>query len=235
SQGSSPPSAARAIAPGCAIADSPAHTVRSHTRLRRRSTLTMPPPACESGGAARSAPASARRCPAYWPGRSAQSGTSIALRLPPPPDGTLLQRSPALALPVRHRTCRPELRGSGRPRPDRSSIARLRIASHRGASRRALWQPPTQPSHSVPAQLFRSKIVLGMFSQLIADNRKRLRVALAVSLALHGGFIALMLRRPAPRFLSPVFLMAGNGGAALQTIYLDQLGRDDVVAPRTAR
>ena len=73
-----------------------------------------------------------------------------------------------------------------------------------------------------------------MFSQLIADNRKRLRVALAVSLALHGGFIALMLRRPAPRFLSPVFLMAGNGGAALQTIYLDQRGRDDVVATRTA-
>src|SRR5205085_7541727 len=129
----------------------------------------------------------------------------------------------------------PELRGSGRPRPDRSSIARLRIASHRGASRRALWQPLTQPSHSVPAQLFRSKIVLGMFSQLIADNRKRLLVALAVSLALHGGFLALMLRRPTPRFVSPVFLMAGNGGAALQTIYLDQHGRDDVVATRTAR
>jgi TonB family protein len=63
-----------------------------------------------------------------------------------------------------------------------------------------------------------------MFSQLQTANRKRLRVALGASLLIHCAVLGLLMRRPAPRFVSPVFLMAGNGGHAYQTMYLDAAG-----------
>src|SRR5438270_7168987 len=75
-----------------------------------------------------------------------------------------------------------------------------------------------------------------MFSQLQAGNRKRLQRALAASLIAHCVFVAVLVRRPAPRFVSPSFLMAGNGGRAYQTIYLGGKGQseEDSVVTRQA-
>ncbi len=82
-----------------------------------------------------------------------------------------------------------------------------------------------------------------MFAQLKPANRRRLQLALAVSLTVHGVVIGVLARRPTPRFVSPPiltkqlkpgsrfvshsFLMAGSGGHAYETIYLYGTGQSE--------
>src|SRR5438105_2336261 len=74
-----------------------------------------------------------------------------------------------------------------------------------------------------------------MFSELSYRDGMRWSLARVFSFAVHAAIIALIiLTRPMPRFLVPSYLMRGNGGQALQTIYLDATGKDDVVAAVSA-
>jgi len=74
-----------------------------------------------------------------------------------------------------------------------------------------------------------------MFSELCYRDGTRWRASHGLSIAAHAAvIIAIVASRPMPRFVTPSYLMRGNGGAALQTIYLDATGKDDVIAQVSA-
>ena len=75
-----------------------------------------------------------------------------------------------------------------------------------------------------------------MFAELQYRDRGRWRASHAFSAVVHAAIIlTVLITRPLPRFLTPSYLMRGNGGQAVTTIYLDGHGKDDVPAPVVAK
>jgi TonB family protein len=75
-----------------------------------------------------------------------------------------------------------------------------------------------------------------MFAELQYRDGGRWRGSHAFSIAVHAAIVlTIFITRPVPRFLVPSYLMRGNGGQAMTTIYLDGHGQDDVPAPVVAK
>jgi TonB family protein len=67
-----------------------------------------------------------------------------------------------------------------------------------------------------------------MFSDLQREVRKRTFASMALSVAMHVAVLAIALHRPAPVFVRPSSVRAGQQGASATPVYFSQTGVDSV-------
>jgi len=74
-----------------------------------------------------------------------------------------------------------------------------------------------------------------MFSDLQGEGRKRTFVSMTLSVAMHGAVLAIALYRPAPVFVRPTSVRAGQHGTSLTPVYFSRAGVDSVSEGKVIR
>ncbi len=74
-----------------------------------------------------------------------------------------------------------------------------------------------------------------MFSDLQGDGRKRTFVSMTLSVAMHIAVLAIALYRPAPVFVRPTSVRAGQHGTSLTPVYFSRAGVDSVSEGKVIR